>query len=76
MAHLLPLYLGTPSDRGYNSMTQEEARSISEVLSQESRAESSFKRDLKNALRFSFRRKSKKKESQIQEDAQGNGSLP
>ncbi|KAL4227448.1 DENN domain-containing protein 4B [Mactra antiquata] len=62
--------MGAASDRGYNSMTQEEAKNFSELISEENKSEyeSKLKRDVKNALRFSFRSKNKKKELEIQEE--------
>ena len=54
-------------------MTQEEAKEISEIIGSENKdvgsVESKLKKDIKNVLRFSFRRKQKKKESQIQEES-------
>lgn len=66
-------YIGTPSDRGYNSMTQEDAKNFSEIISEQNKeSESSLKKDIKNALRFSFRRKKRPKECEIQEEAAGS----
>ncbi|KAH3837816.1 hypothetical protein DPMN_111217 [Dreissena polymorpha] len=63
------------SDRGYNSMTLEEAKTFSEIIDTEHREskdkESKFRRDLKNVLSFSFRRKNKKSESEILEESKG-----
>ena len=70
-----PSCLGAASDRGYNSMTLEEAKTFSEIIDTEHREskdkESKFRRDLKNVLSFSFRRKNKKSESEILEESKG-----
>jgi len=72
MCGQLLVILGAPSDRGYNSMTQEEAKNFSEIISEHSKEpEYSLKQDVKNALRFSFRRIKQPKESEIQEEAAG-----
>ncbi|XP_052281049.1 DENN domain-containing protein Crag-like [Dreissena polymorpha] len=64
------------SDRGYNSMTLEEAKTFSEIIDTEHREskdkESKFRRDLKNVLSFSFRRKNKKSESEILEESKAD----
>ena len=52
-------------------MTQEEAKNFSEHISEEQKQlDSKHKVDIKNVLRFSFRRKHKK-ENEIQEETGG-----
>lgn len=54
-------------------MTQEDAKNFSEIISEQNKeSESSLKKDIKNTLRFSFRRKKRPKECEIQEEAAGS----
>ena len=69
------VHAGGTSDRGYNSMTQEEAKNFSEMINSHednhSHVDGKPRRDIKSALRFNIPSRHKKKEKDLQEEAEG-----
>lgn len=69
------LITGGASDRGYNSMTQEDARKISQVLNSSGLEAEHTEKSTSgriSSLRFSFRRKKKKENC---DDTDSSGTL-